>query len=242
MEMYQQHQPQAGNQPFELEYSTDEKAVFNFFNAVYAWMCVGLAVTGTVAYLVSQHIQMVVALNSKGVIVAAVLGLWAMASFIRTAAHNISVGFATALFLAYSAAIGALLSYIFLIYSIGTIAAAFVMTAGTFGAMSLYGYVTKRDLTSMGSVMVMLAFGLFFGSIANVFIASNAFSWVITYGVLIVFTALVAYRTQQLKTIAYETIGNGKLAARYAIVGSLTLYIEFINIFMSILRILGNRR
>lgn len=238
MDMY----PQAGNKPFELEYSTDEKSVFNFFNAVYAWMCVGLAVTGTVAYLVSQSTQLVLVLHGKGVVVALVLGLWALASFISKAAHSISVGVATALFLLYSAAIGAVLSYIFLIYSMGTIAGAFVMTAGTFGAMSVYGYVTKKDLTSMGSVLIMAAFGLFFASIVNVFIASSVFSWFLTYAILAVFIGLTAYDTQKLKVIAYETAGNGKLAARYAIVGSLELYIDFINIFMSILRILGNRR
>jgi FtsH-binding integral membrane protein len=241
-EMNMDSYPNTQRKPFELEYATDDKAVFNFFNAVYAWMFVGLAVTGTVAYFVSQSTSLVITLNSKGIVLALVLGLWALAWFIGKSAPHISVGVSTALFLVYSAAVGVVLSYVFLIYSLPTIGGAFVMTAGTFGAMSLYGFVTKRDLTSMGSILVMLAIGLFLGSLVNIFIASTAFSWFITYAVLVVFIGLTAYDTQKLKVVAERLQGNGKLAARYAIIGSLELYLDFINMFMSILRILGNRR
>ena len=228
---------------YELEYGTDEKVVFNFFNAVYAWMAVGLAVTATVAFLCSRSPAILGFIYAnKFVAIASVLTAVAIAWGVRSAAHRMSPAAATGLFLLYAAVVGLLISYIFLVYPIQTIGGAFVMTAGVFGGMSLYGWFTKRDLTSMGSILIMCFWGLFLASIVNVFLASNAVSWVITYAVLAVFIGLTAYDTQKLRQLAYSLQGNPSMAARYAIVGSLELYVDFINIFLSILRILGSRR
>ncbi len=230
------------SRPVELEYGTDDKAVFNFFNTVYAWMSVGLAVTATVAFFVSQNTAVMTALYSRGVILAFFLGTAGLAYAIRSAARNISATAGTALFLLYSAVMGAFLSFIFIIYPMNTIAAAFIMTGGVFAGMSIYGFVTKRDLTAMGSMLVMCVWGLFLATIVNIFWANNTMSWIITYVVLVVFIGLTAYDTQMLRNLAIQTAGDPKLAARYAIIGSLQLYVDFINIFMSILRIMGNRR
>jgi uncharacterized protein len=228
---------------YELEYGTDEKVVSNFFNAVYAWMAVGLALTATVAYLCSQSPAVLRLLYAnKFVLLASGLAAFAIAWAVRSAAHRMSPAAATGLFLLYAAVVGAFISYIFVIYRMQTIGAAFVMTAGVFGGMSLYGWFTKRDLTSMGSVLIMCAWGLFLASMVNIFLASNAFSWIITYAVLAVFIGLTAYDTQKLKQIAHSLQGNPGIASRYAIVGSLELYVDFINIFLAILRILGSRR
>ncbi len=241
--MYPQSGSQTGQRGFELEYATDNKAIFNFFNAVYAWMAVGLAVTAVVAWFVSQSPAMLQFINgSPGMVVALLLGAFALAWFVQSAAEKISAGAATGLFLLYCALIGAIISDVFIVYRMETIGAAFVLTAGTFGVMSVYGYVTKRDLTGIGSFLVMAAIGLFIASIVNVFIASNAFSWFITYAVLGVFIGITAYQTQKLKRFAMEHGDNPNLASRYAIVGSLVLYISFINMFMAILRILGSRK
>jgi FtsH-binding integral membrane protein len=230
--------------PLELSYGTDNKAVFNFFNAVYAWMAVGLALTAAVAWYVSQNQTMLRAIygNGRGMIVGLLLGAFALSWYVQSQAARLRTGVATALFLVYATLIGAMISGIFIVYQMQTILAAFLLTGGTFGAMSVYGFVTKRDLTSIGSFLVMAALGLFIASIVNVFIANNAFSWVITYAVLAVFIGLTAYETQKLKRFAVEYGDNASLASRYAIVGSLVLYISFINLFLSILRILGNRR
>ena len=226
----------------ELEYRTDDKVVFNFFNTVYAWMAVGLAVTATVAYLVSQSpAALSILYGSKGALVAGGLAAFAIAWAVQSLAMRISPIAATALFLVYSALIGALISGIFLVYEMGTIGAAFLMTGGVFGGMSVYGFLTKRDLTSMGSILIMCAWGLFLASMVNIFFASNALSWIITYAVLAVFIGITAWETQQLKNMAYEYQGDGAMLSRIAIVGSLVLYISFINIFLSILRILGSR-
>jgi hypothetical protein len=235
---------QARTRPIELDYGTDNRAVFNFFNAVYAWMFVGLAVTAAVGFFVSQSPTMRQTLygNGKFGIIALLLGAWVVAWGAQKAALQISATAGTALFLLYAAIIGAMLSGIFIVYPASTLLAAFVLTAGTFGAMSLYGYVTKRDLTTIGSYLVMGAIGLFLASIVNVFIASDGLSWLITYAVLAVFIGLTAYETQKLRNLALEYGHDPQLASRLAVCGSIVLYISFINIFVSILRIIGGRR
>jgi FtsH-binding integral membrane protein len=233
--------PQTQRRPWELEYGTDNKVLFNFFNAVYAWMAVGLAVTAAVAWFVSQS-QLVYMTGGRGFAVAFLLGAAVLSFAIQGAAMRLSAAVATGLFLLYAALIGGFIAPIFLIYRMDTIVAAFVMTGGVFAVMSIYGFVTKRDLTSMGSFLVMAVVGLFLASLVNIFLANNALSWIITYAVLAVFIGLTAYRTQQLKEMAIQLSGNADMLSRVAIIGSLSLYISFINMFMSILRILGDRR
>ena len=228
----------AGRRPVELGYATDEKVVFNFFNVVYAWMAVGLAVTAAVGYGAAQAGLVI---RSPGVAVAVALGTVAIAWVIRGATERLSPTAATALFLFYAAVVGYLISYVFVLYSLATLGAAFALTAGTFGGMSVYGFVTRRDLTSLGSMLIMCVWGLFLASVVNIFVASGVLSWVITYAVLAVFIGLTAYDTQTLKAIALATQGNARLAARLAVVGALDLYLDFINIFLSIVRIVGNR-
>jgi len=241
MSMY----PESGfRKPFELEYSQDAKVTSKFFNMVYAWMAVGLAVTAAVAWFASQSdVVMHTIYASRGGYAIFGLAAFAIAMGVQTLGVRISANLATALFLLYAAVIGLLLCGIFKIYPSDVIAASFLVTGGTFAGMSIYGFVTKRDLSRLGSILIMCAWGLFVASIVNmIFFRGDAFSWFITYGVLIVFTGLVAYDTQKLKQMAQEIGGDPVLAPRYAIVGSLWLYVDFINIFISILRIMGNRK
>lgn len=241
MSMY----PESGaRKPWELEYARDDKSLSKFFNVVYAWMAVGLAVTAAVAYFVSQSqvgLQIVYG-GGRGMAVVIALGMFAIAMGVQAAALRINANVATGLFLLYSALMGALLSGIFVIYKIKTIGAAFVITGGTFGVMSVYGFVTKRDLTAIGSFLVMCVIGLFLASLVNIFVASNALSWLITYAVLAVFIGITAYETQKLKVLGQRYGNDPAIAPRIAIIGSLLLYIAFINMFMSILRILGDRK
>ena len=234
--------PQSDARQVELDYATDDRLVFNFFNTVYAWMAVGLAVTATVAYLFSQSPDILKVMYGKGIIVALLLGAWGLAWVAQSVALRISALAGTLLFLLYAAVMGALISPIFLVYEMKTIVSAFLLTGGTFGVMSVYGFITKRDLSTIGSYLVMGAIGLFIASIVNIFIGSTAFSWFITYAVLAVFIGITAYETQRLRNLAEQHAGNSNLLGRIAIVGSLLLYISFINMFMSILRILGSRK
>lgn len=226
-----------------LDYATDDKSVFNFFNAVYAWMAVGLAVTAAVAWLVAHTPALTkIMYAGPGTIAIFAIGAFLIAWGVQSAAEKISAGVATALFLVYAALIGAMISGIFIIYQMQTILAAFVMTGGTFAVMSIYGYITKRDLTKMGSILAMCVIGLFLASLVNLWLASDGLSWIITYAVLAVFIGLTAYHTQRLKHLALAHQDDPNMAARYAIIGSLMLYIAFINMFLSILRIMGGRK
>lgn len=232
-------------QSHRLEYgtTTGDRAIFNFFNTVYAWMAVGLGVTALVGFAVANTPTLLsLVYASPGLYLLFGLAAFGVAWYVQSQAGRLSTGTATAMFLVYAAIMGALTSAIFLIYPSTVLVTAFFLTAGVFGAMSVYGFVTKRDLTGVGSVAVMLVFGFFIASIVNVFLASSALSWLITYAVLVLFVIITAYETQRLKVMAEQFRGRPDLAARYAIVGSLVLYISFVNMFMSILRILGGSR
>jgi FtsH-binding integral membrane protein len=234
----------AQRKPWELEYGAYDRPMARFFNTVYAWMAVGLAVTAAVAWFVSQSdvgLRMVYG-GGSGMMVVILLGMFAISWGVQSAAMRINANVATALFLLYSALMGALMSGIFVIYKMPTIGGAFLMTTGTFAAMSIYGFVTKRDLTGIGSILVMAAIGLFLASIVNLFLASNGLSWIITYAVLGVFIGITAYETQKLKVLASQFGSDPNMAPRIAIIGSLLLYISFMNMFTSILRIMGDRR
>jgi FtsH-binding integral membrane protein len=237
--------PDSGTQrrPFELEYGTTERSTFNFFNAVYAWMAVGLAVTAATAWFTANTPALVKATYSGPfVMLAAVIGLSVIAYATQSIALRISAAAGTGMFLLYSGLMGMLISYVLIIYKLKTIGAAFLLTGGVFGVMSLYGFVTKRDLTTIGSYMVMAFFGLFIASLVNIFMKSDGLGWVITYGVLLLTIGITAYETQKLKAWASEFEGNPQMLNRLAVVGSLMLYVTFINMFLSILRIIGGRK
>ena len=229
----------------DLDYESrvDSVTLGQFFNMVYAWMCVGLAVTAVVGWFVSHTPALMnLVYASRGAYFAIGLGAFFIAMFVQTQAGRLTVGVSTVLFLLYAAIIGALIGGIFLFYPMRTLLGAFVLTGGTFGVMSVYGFVTKRDLSRMGSIFIMLLWGFFIASLVNFWIANDALSWIITYAVLILFVGITAYQTQQLRLMAVQFGNNREMASRYAIVGSLVLYIAFINLFLSILRILGDRR
>ncbi len=140
----------------------------------------------------------------------------------------------------YAGINGVLLSGILLMYAHATVGAAFLVTAGAFAATSLYGFVTKADLSRWGSILFMALIGLILASVVNFFMASNALMWLINYAGVAIFVGLTAYDTQKLKQIAWQTSGNPALANRLAIVGSLRLYLDFINLFIFSVQILGN--
>jgi FtsH-binding integral membrane protein len=231
----------ASSDTLGYESRADSLTVAQFFNMVYAWMASGLALTAVVAWWVSTHPQALSVLRGPGLFILfiAQLGLvWT----ISAAIYKINSTTATLLFLLYSALNGVLLSVIFLVYAHATIAAAFVVTAGTFAAMSAYGFLTKRDLTSLGSILFMALIGLIIASVVNVFWANSTLYWIITYAGVLIFVGLTAYDTQKLRQIAQQTSGNPALASRLAISGALALYLDFINLFLMLLRILGNQR
>lgn len=155
--------------------------------------------------------------------------------------NRMSTGTALGLFLLFSALMGTSLASIFLVYSIGSIASTFFITAGVFGAMSVYGYFTKTDLSKMGTYLIMALFGLIIASIVNIFLASSSLGWVISFIGVIIFVGLTAWDTQQIKRMASANL-DPALSDKLATLGALNLYLDFINLFLFLLRFLGGGR
>jgi len=216
--------------------------VAKFMSAVYAWMAVGLATTAIVAWFMASRPDLIFSMYNSGLIWILLIAEIAIAVTIGNATQRIGAGMATLLFGVYAALNGVTLSVLLLMYTTASLGAAFGVTAGTFGVMSLIGFTTKRDLTQLGSLLMMALVGVIIASVVNIFVASTALHWIVTYVALFVFIGLTAYDTQKLKGVAYATEGNEAMASRFAVVGSLILYLDFINIFILLLRVMGDRR
>jgi|SRR5687768_994080 FtsH-binding integral membrane protein len=218
---------------------SDSVSVAQFFNTAYAWMATGLALTAAVAWLVQPYVRTIF---QPGTLLILVLAELALVWFLASSIQRLNATVATALFLVYSALNGLTLSSIFIVYSLPSIAGTFIATAGMFAAVSVYGFMTKRDLSSMGSMLFMALIGLLIASVVNFFLANEMLYWLITYAGVLIFVGLTAYDTQKLRWYAIQTQNDPTMSARLAIYGALTLYLDFINLFLFLLRILGNRR
>ena len=206
---------------------------------VYAWMGVGLAITAFMALATLSSPGMLSAvLGNKLVFYGLMIGELALVFTLSGAINRLSEATATLIFIAYSALNGITLSVVALVYTANSIASTFVITAGMFGAMSVYGYMTKRDLTSWGSFLFMGLIGVVIASVVNIFVGSSAVSWVVSGIGVLVFTGLTAYDTWKIKELAAQ----GTEGRKPAILGALTLYLDFINLFLMLLRFTGNRR
>jgi uncharacterized protein len=208
---------------------------------VYNHMTAGLVVTGIIAYLVSTSpamLQMIFGTPLRYLVIFAPLAFVLVMSF---GVQKLSLPALTATFYGFSVAMGLSLSTIFIVYTHGSIAQVFFISAATFLGMSLYGYTTKADLTSWGSFGIMAVFGIILAGLVNMFIHSAGMGFAISVIGVIAFTALTAYDTQKIKEQYSESWGaesNGKLA----LMGALNLYLDFINLFLMLLRLMGNRR
>jgi FtsH-binding integral membrane protein len=206
---------------------------------VYAWMGGGLMVTAFVAMVTVSSPAILNALfGNRLVFYGLILGELGLVVAISGAINKLSAAVASLLFVLYAALNGVTLSVIFAIYTAQSVASTFVITAATFGAMSAFGYLTRRDLTGWGSFLFMGLIGVVIASLVNIFTRSSAVSWVISAVGVIVFTGLTAYDTQKIKAMA----ATGAEGRKPAILGALTLYLDFINLFLMLLRLLGNRR
>jgi FtsH-binding integral membrane protein len=217
--------------------------VRQFLGRVYQLMAAGLAVTGVVAMLIASSpaaLQFIVTNRGLmwGLIIAQFLTVVAFTSMLQ----RVSAGVAAAMFFGYAALTGVTFSTIFVIYTSASIASTFFVTAGAFAGLSAYGAITKRRLDGMGSFLFMGLIGLVLASIVNMFIASSAIYWLTTFMGVIIFTGLVAYDTNKLKQMALSNNLSGDGMRKVALMGALSLYLDFINLFLFLLRIFGNRR
>jgi len=219
---------------------TLEKA--SFFPRVYGWMALGLLVSAVASFaLLSSPAAMKFVFGSKVIYFGLILGELGLVFYLSSRVMSMSPAAAKGAFLGFAGLNGVTLASIFLLYTAGSIASTFVVSAATFGAMSAYGMATKRDLTGFGSFVVMGLFGVVIASVVNLFLKSEAVYWVTTYIGVLVFVGLSAYDTWKLKRMA-ETMGHGEALANLSILGALILYLDFVNLFLMLLRLLGKRR
>lgn len=223
---------------------TQSQASTIFLAKVFNWMALGLGLTGLTAFFVAHsetaiQIFLVNPMMRWGII----LGELGLVFYLSARIQKISHQAATGLFFLYSVLNGITLAVILLIYTATSVAATFFITAGMFGAMAVYGLVTKKDLSSMGSFMIMGLIGMILASLVNIFMQSSMMSWVISGIGVIIFTGLTAYDVQKITKIGGSGIMNSGEAAirKGAIMGALALYLDFINLFLSLLHFLGNR-
>jgi len=219
----------------------NENAQRKFMSGVYQWMVVALAISGAVAWLVSGNaaIQRIIFSNTL-VFFALIIGELALVWWLSASIGKISVQAASIAFVAYSALNGLILSSVFLIYTHASITRIFLITALMFGGMSIYGMRTKSDLRSMGRYLYMALIGVIIASLVNLFLASSWLDVVISMVTVLVFTGLTAYDTQKLLSVANQADGSERFQ-KVAIIGALQLYLDFINIFLALLRLFGRR-
>ena len=217
--------------------------VSSLIKSVYMQMAAALSITGLVAYFLSQSVAFwqILAENMSliWVIFIAQIGLviWLSARITK-----MSMTSATLLFILYSVLMGVTMSTIFMVYTMGSIASVFFITAGMFLAMSLIGYFTRLDLTRLGSLLFMAVIGVVIASVVNIFLGSETLYWIISYVAVVVFVGLTAYDTQKIKEMLAEYGQADEMGHKLALYGALTLYLDFINLFLYLLRIFGDRK
>jgi len=214
-----------------------------FITKVYNWMALALFITGLVSYFVASSPEMLnIIVGSKLVFYGILIAELLLVIYLTRSIQKLSQNMVIAGFLIYAVLNGLTMSIIFLIYTSNSIATTFYVTAGTFGAMSLYGYYTKKDLTSLGNMAMMALIGIIIASIVNMFLQNDMMYWIITYLGVAVFVALTAYDTQKLKELGSKGFVNDESMEKTSILGALTLYLDFINLFLFLLRIFGSRK
>jgi FtsH-binding integral membrane protein len=235
--------PYIGNERAVSQATTEASTIF--LAKVFNWMAIGLGLTGLAAFLtVNSQTALQFIFGNKMVFYGLIFGELGLVFYLSARIEKISAQAATGLFIAYSILNGVTLSAILLLYTLSSVAATFFITAGMFGAMAVYGFVTKRDLSSWGSFLFMGLIGIIIAMVVNIFLGSSMMSWVISGIGVIIFTGLTAYDVQQITRMGEQGIMNGGEAAirKGAIMGALKLYLDFINLFLMLLRFLGDRR
>ena len=210
---------------------------------VYVWMTLALVITGLTAYGIANSPGLFYAIVSNHFLFwGLVIGEFALVLGINSAIHRLSITTATLLFILYSVVNGATLSVIFMVYALTSIANVFFITAGTFAVMAFIGYTTKKDLTSLGRMLFMGLIGIIIATVVNIFLGSSMLNMIVSYVGILVFIGLTAYDSQKIKRLLYTADSTDESAQKIALLGSLTLYLDFINLFLMLLRIFGGNR
>ncbi|NWG17500.1 MAG: Bax inhibitor-1/YccA family protein [Chloroflexi bacterium] len=236
--------PNTRNNTSILDVSALRVEIRPLMRLVYLWMSVGLLATALIAMIVSGSEALLAVVMNPVVLIGSVVGQLALVIALSAGLRRMSQDMAAVLFFVYAALNGFVFSLIFVAYDLGAISLAFLTTAGLFGAMTVVGYTTKTDLTQFRSYFMMALIGLVIAMIVNMFLGSGPLDFLISIVGVVLFTALTAYDTQRIKEMAADpTIeADGSLAAKMGILGALMLYLDFINLFLFLLRLFGGGR
>lgn len=228
----------------ERDFQVIKSAQATLMRSVYLWMTLALAITGLSAFVVASSPALYMPIFTNQLLFwGLIIGEFALVMILSARIHKLSAPTATLMFIVYSLLNGIVLSSIFLIYTMSSIANVFFITAGTFGVMSVYGMVTKSDLSKVGNICLMALIGLIIATVVNFFVKSSMMMLVISYIGVLVFVGLTAYDTWRIKQEIqqYGTEVND-MTQRIALMGALNLYLDFVNLFLYLLRIFGNRK
>ena len=231
--------------PYQTPYMpVDEQAEVQrgFITRVYGWMTLGLLVTALAALFTIATPLLAVIVTNQFLFFGLIIGELLLVMVISGMVQRLSPAAAGLLFFAYAALNGVTLSILVLVYTETSIALTFGITACTFGIMTLWGYTTHRDLTKMGSLLSMALIGFVLASVVNIFMRNDGLYWILTYVGILIFIGLIAYDTQKLKMMGLLASQNEEFAKKASITGALSLYLDFINLFLLLLRLLGGRR
>lgn len=224
----------------ELEMST---AFPVLMRKVYLWMTLALVITGFAAYYVASSETLMTALFTNQILFwGLVIGELVLVFSLSAAINKLSLTAATLMFVLYSVINGATMSFIFLVYTASSVTNVFLITAATFAVMAFFGYFTKTDLTSWGKILMMALIGIIIATIVNIFTKSEGLAVILNYLGVLVFVGLTAYDSQKIKQMLMQAPDAGEGAQKVALLGALSLYLDFINLFIYLLRILGSKR
>ena len=230
-------------QGISTERQWDVSAAFPvLMRKVYVWMTLALVITGFTAYGVATSPGILQAIYTNQILFwGLIIAEFALVFGVSAAINKLSLTTATLMFILYSVINGALLSYIFLAYTASSVATVFFITAGTFATMAIVGYTTKTDLSSMGKILFMALIGLIIATLVNIFIKSDGLTMILSYVGVLIFVGLTAWDSQKIKQMLLQAPDAGEGAQKLALLGALTLYLDFINLFIYLLRIFGRR-
>lgn len=209
---------------------------------VYVWMALALVITGLTAYGVATSPGLLMTLvSNQALLWGLVIADFALVIGLTAAINRLSLTTATLMFVVYSVLTGAMLSSIFVVYTMSSIASVFFITAGTFAVMAFVGYTTKKDLSSMGRLLFMALIGIIIATIVNFFVKSSGLELIVSYVGVIVFVGLTAYDTQKIKQMLVQADDTSESMQKLALLGALTLYLDFLNLFLYLLRLFGKK-
>lgn len=225
----------------QISSTQTQSVVGAFMTKVYSWMTLALFITGIIAmYVASSEELLSFVFGTKYMFMGLIIAQLGVVWYLSARVSKLSYSTATIMFIVYSALSGITLSSIFILYTASSIASTFFITAGTFAVMSLAGFFTKKDLSGFGAIMMMGLIGVIIATVVNYFLQSSTLNYIISYVGVMVFVGLTAYDTQKLKIMATQL--DGEQAKKGSIMGALTLYLDFINLFLYLLRVLGDRK